>query len=654
MKKLKGLFFLFILYLNCISYREEIIEIDLSRLSLPENVKHHHLLAGVSVVDITPPPGMPLAGYSLNAETAKGFRHKLKARTLVITNRNNRTIVLIKLDLLSGSLLLHHKLAEIIGKKYNIFPSDILMAGTHTHAGPGNYFESNFYNQYAANKGGFENVYFDFLLEQIQKSVDIAFQNRIPVKITMGRKAIYGYTKNRSFLAYLKNQDVQKKIITEEAINPWVEMIRIDTLKNQPFVVFTNFSIHPTVIPEDNIFYHRDVFGYIEKGLEDMVKEKYQIDFFIHLALNYTHGDATPNYDDKNERGDFVIAKEIGYGIAKEMFDLYHSLKDFQSDIILDSYAKEIDMFQENQIGEVFTCNYPVIGMALMTGATTRQTPILKHLPFYRPGWPRWIFTKNCQGEKRWFLSILQPFFFNKEDFPHLLYFQAIQIGNFIYLTFPFEITERVGYRIKKSINEIYKNYNIIPISCANGYTGYVTTPEEYSLQYYEGGHNLYGKNTGNFLMAISKNLIEKLFDKTSTDSEIKNKYNFRLKSNKFIPDILESSVNLVEIHKPEKIKNIKENFIKWVYKDSFYSNLSQISLKIQQNQDCNSKYVDFMDEESLSLSLHIIKFKNNEVIYEARWYFIDQDIKSLKNSCFRFGVIRKNQSFYSSEFKIQ
>jgi neutral ceramidase len=42
----------------------------------------------------------------------------------------------------------------------------------------------------------------------------------------------------------------------------------------------------------------------------------------------------------------------------------------------------------------------------------------------------------------------------------------------------------------------------------ANGYTGYVTTPSEYALQYYGGGHTLYGPQTAPFLAAHSGRLL--------------------------------------------------------------------------------------------------------------------------------------------------
>ena len=52
--------------------------------------------------------------------------------------------------------------------------------------------------------------------------------------------------------------------------------------------------------------------------------------------------------------------------------------------------------------------------------------------------------------------------------------------------------------------------------SVANEYTGYVTTPEEYTRQYYEGGHTIYGPNTLPFLAAQAARLARDLDERAS------------------------------------------------------------------------------------------------------------------------------------------
>lgn len=654
------LIFLFIIFFgNCSSYSIYEIQIHISE-NQNKNLENKSLLyLGISLVDITPPPGMPLAGYSKNAISSKGFRHKLKARIFLIRNAKNKIIVMIQSDLLSGSKIVRHKVAEIISQKYPISFDSITFFGTHTHAGPGNYFESNFYNFYAANQSGFDSQYFEFLVNQLVKGIEEAWSQQIPVQIAFGKKKIYGYTKNRSLEAFKKNPNISKTITELQAIQPDLYLIRFDSLDNIPIGALSNFSIHPTVIPESNFFYHRDVFGYIEKGVADLVKEKYKVKNFIHSALNYTHGDITPNYDDKKEEGDFIIAKEIGYGISQEIFELFNSLDTrFIKDIELNSFGKEVDLFQENKINDVEVCNYPIVGLSLTTGATTRSTPILKYLPFFRPGWPRWFFTHSCQGEKRWFLSKLHNLFLPKEDFPHQLYFQSIQIGKWIYLPYPFELTSEVGRMIQNKIQKEYPEYEIIPVSCANGYTGYTTTPYEYSVQYYEGGHTLYGKNSTLFLAEMGKILTKKLFEnfsKEQTNNQKIEKF-IKLKSKSFYPK--QSDLILLkreEKESPTFVLKEKESYWYFRYWDvplyliEFHKQL----IILEKNEFCQSSYKEFLSEESLDLSIHYVKNLKDKSLYEVRWYIPTKEINKLKDHCYRFKIFPRFlfDSFYSSEF---
>jgi len=73
--------------------------------------------AGAVCIDITPPPGMPMGGYSILANKGKGFRTRLKARVVYLNDGKGHSIALVQTDLTSASLLLHHKVAETFRKK---------------------------------------------------------------------------------------------------------------------------------------------------------------------------------------------------------------------------------------------------------------------------------------------------------------------------------------------------------------------------------------------------------------------------------------------------------------------------------------------------------------------------------------------------------
>lgn len=82
---------------------------------------------------------------------------------------------------------------------------------------------------------------------------------------------------------------------------------------------------------------------------------------------------------------------------------------------------------------------------------------------------------------------------------PDILQLQLIVIGQLALVGIPAELTTMSGKRIRNQILNLLKERGVTAvILCpyANGYSGYITTFEEYQVQAYEGGHTVFGKWT--------------------------------------------------------------------------------------------------------------------------------------------------------------
>jgi len=113
------------------------------------------LLAGAAVADLTPPPGMPKAGYSANAQDGQGFRTRLRAR-VVHLRAGRRSVALVQCDLLGGSSVVQHLVAQAIAERTDVPLAGLMIGATHTHAGPGQFLGTDFYNHHASNRAGFD------------------------------------------------------------------------------------------------------------------------------------------------------------------------------------------------------------------------------------------------------------------------------------------------------------------------------------------------------------------------------------------------------------------------------------------------------------------------------------------------------------------
>ena len=229
-----------------------------SELPLVEGV-----LAGAAEVDITPPPGMPKAGYSANAHDGHGFRTRLRARVTHL-RAGRSSIALVQVDLLAGSSVLQYLVADAIAARTDIPLAGVWIGATHTHAGPGQFLGTDFYNQHASNRAGFDPAYTDFLVRQIAGAVIEAHDTRAPAKVAIGSTEVWGLTRNRSLDPHVQNRTVSDKRLDPQrkwvSVNPNLHLLRVDRIVQgggagdgtgvtEPLAAAVIFSIHGTGVP---------------------------------------------------------------------------------------------------------------------------------------------------------------------------------------------------------------------------------------------------------------------------------------------------------------------------------------------------------------------------------------------------------------------
>ncbi len=536
---------LFILW-GC-SPSQKLVRVDIQRKAPLKTVSTKTLMAGTAKADITPNPGKPLAGYSVMAGTGDGFRTRLYARVVYIKPAKGQPVAIVQCDLLSGSRLVHHRVAELIAPHTDVAASHLMIAATHTHSGPGNFFGSPFYNEFASSAAGFDREYCEFLSRSIADAVIKAYRERRPARIAAGKVSLFNFTRNRSIEAYLANFKETKSKDKErgdihKAVNPWMYLLRVD-LKDRdgrykPAAAISTFSIHSTVVSKHNDFYNADVFAYIERELEWGLKAGNKVPWeIVHAALNGTHGDNSPNY--KKDGQGFSEARRLGTLIGAEALKLFNSLgKELKSDAPVKAAAMEVDLYRHNSAGPVKIADRPVVGAPVSAGAEDGSHPVFGWLPFFREGSPRWFFTGGPQGHKRTLGGPGQYLILPKEGFPHEIFFQALRVDGMVFIPLPFEVTWQAGERIKSGC-PAGSSLQYAVISCSNGYFGYTTTPEEYSKQHYEGGHTLYGPNSTLFLAEQVKTLTAALGGRGSLPP-LPDRWTFSLKARPFGPAPLE------------------------------------------------------------------------------------------------------------------
>lgn len=498
--------------------------------------------AGIAERDITPPVGIPKFGYSAWAKNADGFRTRLKARAFYLKGPGQTPLAIVQLDLGSGSLVLRHRVAELIANNTDIPAHALTLLVTHTHSGPGQYLGSDFYNVFGSNKPGFDPALFEFLSQRIADTVIEAYQSRREARFAVGQSDLFGFTRNRSIEAWANNFPDQNHHNPDpmQAVNPTMTLLRIDQRQGNGFVpagALSLYSIHGTAIPPFTRPYHADVWHWISEELEAELAD--DSPDFIHGAAQATHADNNPAWKE-NLRGD-LEAERIGKALGKHASSLFHSLESQLTDSLSTAVAsRQLDLLDDIDTGRFGLCERAIAGASVAGAANGDEVFPISYLPFLAEDWPRQVFTDNCQGVKQWMLSKLQ-LLLPAERFPHQALFQVVRINDLVLVPLPWEITLESGNRLRQAVASTLpdgSDWKVEISSLANGYFGYAVTPEEYALQYYEGGHTLYGPHTLDFLIQQSTALSRDL-QQQGDINDIPQHQTFSLLSRQYFPDSL-------------------------------------------------------------------------------------------------------------------
>jgi len=614
--------------------------------------------AGAVSVDITPPPGMPMGGYSMLANRGQGFRTRLKARIVYLNDGKGHSVALVQIDLPAASLLLHHKVAEAVAEQTGLKPGDIAITASHTHSAPANIFDNDFYNKHMTSGEWLETSHLEFLTGQIARGIVKAHDERRPARVATGCKDIYGYNRNRALTSYVLNHDVGEISLDDpqavfKAVNPALCMVRVDVQDDRgqylPLAAYSIFSVHATALTPPVEVYNADLFAYAQKDLEWTIRRTYDTPWsVVHGLTSGTEGDMAPALREQGDSTfghlpvDWKEAKKVGKGLGREAIRSFEELGErLTDDMVVGSAVRELNIREHNTVENVALCTSAVVGNPVAGGAYERRTPWLAAVPFLRGGNDlarrSWLFTEGCQGNKRHLLfSFLQPLLEPKDSFPNTVMFQLIRVNDTVILPIPFEVTVTSGRRIAARVQGEFvgagenRIRGVAVASNSNGYFGYTTTPEEYFRQNYEGGHTLYGRYSTPYLTAQLGVLARDFLTKGEVQ-ELGPAWTYRLKVGAFYPESRPSTGHREALAQPVPVQAAKaqdEDFIAFRWQDvgpgevDLHRPLSRVEVEDQHRWETLWVNGEPIHDDGYDLEIRYLAERDDGMgEYEVRWY---------------------------------
>src|SRR2546427_4480347 len=239
---------------------------------------------------------------------------RLNARVLVLADGGGNRLALVVADLPLSSALLHRRVAALTARTDGIGADRLVIAVTHTHAGPGHYFEAAGYNDQGSSVAGFDPMMVDSLTARMARAVHAAVADLRPARVAWGSRAVWGATRIRSLPAMLRNIPMPTALVDAPAgvaleyqlVDPELAMLRIDQRDSasgafRPAGAFSIFAMHGTGNAPSNDLLDADIHGLVERRLErhidrdlNRVSDSGFVPRAVYLFANGAEGDVSP------------------------------------------------------------------------------------------------------------------------------------------------------------------------------------------------------------------------------------------------------------------------------------------------------------------------------------------------------------------------
>ena len=236
------------------------------------------LSAGAAKVEITPPVGTPLAGYSKrHGKPSDGIRDPLYVRALALSDGED-TVLLVSADLLVFPPPLAERIFRLIEEKQKLPRQSVILATTHTHSGSGSIASGFLYEKVF---GAYRREVEDGIVARIGWAAQQALENRKPVRwgVESEGRLLEGFVENRALPGGPADPSVSVLLFAPQETEPKAEMK----------AVLVNATAHPTLMDSQDFRMSADYPGQLCRRVEEAYPGA------VCLFFNGAAGDARPN-----------------------------------------------------------------------------------------------------------------------------------------------------------------------------------------------------------------------------------------------------------------------------------------------------------------------------------------------------------------------
>lgn len=486
---------------------------------------------GVGKADLTSHIlGVRFFGYGEVGQVGEGLEQRLYARAFV-ARQDGRAWVYVICDLGMISRLVRRRVEEQLRERFGdrYPPECVCLAATHTHSAPGGYSQFFLYN--LSILGWSERVT-STIVDGIVQAIAQADAGLAPGRVGLSVGRLQDASTNRMIEAYEQNPAHERAQFSLPYDDRFVQLHFRDS-SGRLRGLLNWFAVHGTSHDKKNRLVSPDNKGYAAW----FVERKLGVVAGFALA---NHADISPNRvptPDRRLIGEGQSTREsceiIGRRQAEKALEL--------------ALGAEVPI--EGSLGAALSWvdfrEAPVPAEHSSTREATRTAPALLGQNFIvgtedgrGPAWfeegaerdmlvalvarvtaPPSPELRALQAPKDPFVLLSRP---SWELVPSVVPIQLLVLGSLAVVAVPFELTTMAGRRLRRQILgalEARGVREVVPVSLANSYAGYTTTPEEYAVQHYEGASTLFGREQLGAVQGVVTRLARAIGDGAPAES---------------------------------------------------------------------------------------------------------------------------------------
>ncbi len=498
---------------------------------------------------------MSMWGWGREDNVPRGVGEPLYARAMFVEGRDDGSaLAYVCADLGMIAAGLRVAVLDCLADEHSALGLDaasVVLTATHTHSGPSGFSHALFYDLAGP---GFSQRVFDDLVRGIVRSILDAHRRLVPARLGLGvgevpREPPIAF--NRSLDAYRQNAEVRGEVSAADAVDRAMTLLVAKDEDGVALGAISFFGLHGTTVHGDQDLLHSDHKGLAATAFERWARESAgAAEDFVAIFAQGAGGDVTPNSrphrsrgfaigpsDDDHESARFVAEAQVE--TARRIF--VGDLRPLGGPMVCG--LRHVDM-EERPVAPSFvagrrgvTTTEARLGLAMVEGTSEGPGPLwklravdrlvhrvsrrLSHLLAPRHAVdPKIPFLSVGPGRRKRLLGRVDPLarrlgFIRHPIFRHVrriddrgvsvdrppwiptvLPVQLVRLGSFVLVALPNEPTTMAGARLRRSLEKELPGAHVQVQGYSNAYSGYVTTPEEYALQCYEGAYTLFGAHT--------------------------------------------------------------------------------------------------------------------------------------------------------------